>query len=303
MPNNADRKRLYLAFFSVYVFWGSSFVAARIGVQHLPPFLFVGVRFATAGVIMLLIARLYRHRVLPQRSEWRYLAVLACCGFLLSNGLNIWALQYVSSNQAALLNASVPCWIVLLGAFGSRAHRPGRRAMLGVLLGVVGTILVIGNGAGTSGPLGAQLMMLAGCFAWAVSTIYLRNSGTVLPVLTLIGWQMLLGGLSLSLLGLITGELPRWHWSWQGAVSMTYLIVFASCFAHTAHAWLATRTTPARLGTYGYVNPAIAALLGWLVLDEKLGVLQLLGMAVVLGGMLLINWPRRRSPSRTAHSI
>ncbi len=292
MPNNADRRRLYLAFFSVYVFWGSSFVAARIGVQQLPPFLFGGVRFIIAGAIMLLISKLYRNRVQPQRHEWRHLIVLACCGFLLSNGLNVWALQFVSSNQAALLNASVPCWIVLLGAFGSRAHRPGPRAMLGVLLGVIGTMLVIGKGAGSSGPLGAQLVMLAGCFAWAVSTIYLRNSGNVLPVLTLIGWQMFLGGVSLLLVGLVIGELSRWQWTVPGTISLAYLIVFASCCAHTAHAWLATRTTPARLGTYGYVNPAIAALLGWLVLDERLGVLQLLGMAVVLGGMLLINWPR-----------
>lgn len=295
--NSADRSRLYLAFLSVYLFWGSSYLAARVGVRHLPPFLFVGVRFAIAGAVMLAISQLYRNRVLPQQREWRDLAVLACFGFLLANGINIWALQYVSSNQAALLNASAPCWIVLLGAFGSRAHRPGRRALIGVGLGVLGTMLLIGKGAGASGPLGAQLMILVACFAWAVSTIYLRNSGTVLPVLTLIGWQMFLGGLSLTLLGLVTGELPRWHWNATAALSMSYLIVFSSCCAHTAYAWLATRTTPAKLGTYAYVNPAIAVVLGWLVLDERLGVLQLIGMAVVLAGMLMINWPR--APSRS----
>jgi len=131
-----------LAFLSIYVFWGSSFVVIRIGVQNLPPLLFGGVRFVIAGVIMLLIARLYGNRVQPQRHEWRHLAVLACFGFLLSNGLSVWAMQYVSSNQAALLNASVPCWIVMLGAFGSRAHQPAPRALTGVVLGVIGTILV-----------------------------------------------------------------------------------------------------------------------------------------------------------------
>jgi len=294
MPTSspADRSRLYLAFLSVYLFWGSSYLAARVGVRDLPPCLFVGVRFAIAGAVMLAISRLYRNRVLPQPREWRDLAVLACLGFLLANGINIWALQYVSSNQAALLNASAPIWIVLMGAFGSRAHRPGRRALMGVALGVVGTMLLIGKGAGASGPLSAQLMILVACFAWAVSTIYLRSSGTVLPVLTLIGWQMFLGGLSLIVLGLVTGELPRWHWTQTAAISMTYLIVFSSCCAHTAYAWLTTRTTPAKLGTYAYVNPAIAVVLGWLVLQERLGVLQLIGMAVVLAGMLLINWPR-----------
>jgi len=104
---------------------------------------------------------------------------------------------------------------------------------------------------------------------------------------------MLFGGLALSLIGILHGDVARWHWSVVGALSLSFLILFGSCLAFTAYAYLARRTTPTRLGTYGYVNPAIAAVLGWLVLDETLSTLQLLGMGITLGGVLLINWPRR----------
>ena len=112
-------------------------------------------------------------------------------------------------------------------------------------------------------------------------------------MLTLIGWQMLLGGAAMSVIAILHGDVARWHWSWVGALSLAFLILFGSCLAFTAYAYLARRTSPTRLGTYGYVNPAIAAVLGWLVLNERLSAVQLLGMGITLGGVLLINWPRR----------
>jgi drug/metabolite transporter (DMT)-like permease len=285
---------LILAFIAIYVVWGSSYLAGRIGVQHLPPLLFGGLRFITAGLVMLLIARYNGHRVSPTRAEWRQLGVLALFGFVLANGANVWALQYVASNQSALLNMSAPIFIVLLGMLGPRGHRPRMRGMVGVLLGLIGTLMLLQPAAsGERGALGPQLLIIVGCFGWAVSSIYMRNIGTALPVIPLIGWQMLLGGTGLAVLGFISGEAPRWHWSWQGATALLYLVVFASCLAHTAYAWLAPRTTPTRLGTYAYVNPAIATALGWLILDEHLVLIQLAGMLVALGGVLLINWPGR----------
>ena len=296
------RLRLFAAFGIVYLVWGSSYLASRVGVLHLPPLLFAGVRFVIAGLIMLLVARLLGVRVQPAGREWRDLALLALLSFVVSNGLSIWALQWLPSNQTALLNVSAPLWIVLLGAFGSRGHRPGRRELTGLLLGFVGTALVIrpAGAPGASIGLVAPGAVLLGCLSWAVATIYLRNVGPRIPVQALIGWQMLLGGAGLALAGLARGEAAAWHFSWAGALALAYLIVFASCLAHTAYAWLALRTSPTSLGTYAYVNPLIATLLGWWFLDERLTPLQLTGMPIVLGGVLLINWPfrRRASPAR-----
>ncbi|MFO1295055.1 MAG: EamA family transporter, partial [Rubrivivax sp.] len=192
-----------------------------------------------------------------------------------------------------------PLWIVLLGAFGARGHRPGRRELAGLALGFLGTALVV-RPHGAPGlatgfvPPGAVLLA---CLSWAMATIYLRNVGPRIAVQALIGWQMLLGGIGLTRVGLARGEAAAWHFSWPGTLALAFLVVFASCLAHTAYAWLALRTAPTRLGTYAYVNPLIATLLGWWVLDERLTPLQLTGMPIVLGGVLLINWPFRRRAS------
>jgi len=294
------RTRLIACFAIVYLVWGSSYLASRIGVQHLPPLLFVGVRFSCAGLVMLLVARVLRQRVRPAGREWRDLGLLAFLAFVASNGLGIWALQWLPSNQAALLNVSAPLWIVLLGAFGVRGHRPGSRAIAGLVLGIIGTALVIrpAGGAGADTSLVPQGAMLLSGVTWAIATIYVRNVAPRLSVLTLIGWQMLLGGAGLLLLGLARGEVALWHWSWAGVLALTYLIVFASCLAHTAYAWLALHASPASLGTYAYVNPLIATLLGWWVLQEHLTPLQLTGIPIVLGGVLLINWPMPRRAAR-----
>jgi len=295
-----NRRRLIAGFAAIYLVWGSSYLASRIGVQRLPPLLFAGVRFTCAGLVMLGVAHLLRQRVRPAGREWRDLMVLALCAFVVSNGLSIWALQWLPSNQVALLNVSAPLWIVLLGSLGSRGHRPGPRETIGLLLGFIGTALVIRRAGGSAfaGSFVPQAAVLLACIAWAVSTIYLRNVAPRLPVQGLIGWQMLLGGIGLVAAGVARGEAALWHWSWTGMLALIYLTVFASCLAHTAYAWLALRVSPTSLGTYAYVNPLIATLLGWWVLQESLTPLQLTGMPIVLGSVLLINWPFRARGAR-----
>jgi drug/metabolite transporter (DMT)-like permease len=291
---SATRSRVLTALLAVYLFWGTSYLAARIGVRALPAFLYGGVRFTTAGAVLLISAALLGQRVRPAGREWRDLALLALIGFVVCNGAGVWSLQYVASNQAALLNASAPCWIALLGTLGARAHRPGPRALVGLALGFAGTaLLLLPAASGVPGALLPQLVVLGGCLAWATSSIYLRNSSLRLGVLALVGWQMLLGGIGLALIGLASGELARWQWNTRGAVSLAFQIVFASCIAHTAYAWLARRVTPTTLGTYGYVNPAVATLVGWWWLDEKLVPTQLVGMALALAGVALITWQPR----------
>ena len=135
------RGRVVFAFGALYWVWGSSFLVTRVGVHELPPLLFGCARFISAGLIMLGYARWSGVRVLPERREWNDLAILACFGFLISNGANLWAIQTIPSNQMALLNTTVPCWLVLLGAFGLRAHRPGPLALAGVAAGTAGAVL------------------------------------------------------------------------------------------------------------------------------------------------------------------
>jgi drug/metabolite transporter (DMT)-like permease len=293
----AHRSRLILCLAIVYLVWGSSYLATRIGVSHLPPLLFGGIRFTVAGILMLIVAVWRGLRPAAMRGQWLHVAVLGVIGVSCVNGLQVWALQWVPSHTGALLNASCAFWIVAFGLFGRRAHRPSARVLAGVLVGFIGTALLIWPAAGippTDAPgLVPQGAILLACVFWAIATIYLRNIDSTLDIISLTGAQMLIGGIAMGAVGWVRGEADAWTWSLPGLLAMAWLTIFSACIAYTAYAWLAKNAPPAVVGTYGYVNPAIATLLGYLVLDEVLGGMQLLGTAVILAGVVLVNWPTK----------
>jgi drug/metabolite transporter (DMT)-like permease len=285
-----DKGRIALALLAVYLFWGSSYLATRVGVQQLPPFLFGALRFFCAGLIMFGVARWQRLRLLPQGGEWRDLLITSFFGFAVANGAGVWTMQFLPSSQSALLNTTVPCWMVLLGAFGARGHRPPPLGIAGLVAGALGAVLLIEPWSKPSGAHSwPEVVLLLGCLGWAINSVYQRNRRIQMPVATLIAWQMLCGSAMLTVMGLLNNEPQRWHWSPASLLPLAYLVIFASCIAHTAYAWLAPRTTPTSLGTYAYVNPVVALVLGWLVLGESLSAAQCIGMALVLGSVLLIN--------------
>jgi len=143
------------------------------------------------------------------------------------------------------------------------------------------------------GSLAMELLILVAVFSWSASTVYIRNAHSKLDVLSFTAIQMFMGGTMLIALGTATGEFASWHWSKAGLSAMAYLTIASSCLAYTAFAWLAKNTTPAMVGTYSYVNPAIAAVFGWWFLNEKLGANQLVGMAVIFAGVALVSWPMK----------
>jgi drug/metabolite transporter (DMT)-like permease len=300
MTAGAPRSQLILSLAIVWLVWGSSYLATRIGVTHLPPLLFGGIRFVTAGLLLLAVAAWRGMRLRELQGEWGHVIVLGITGVACVNGLQTWAMQWVPSNLAALLNASCAFWIVLFGLFGRRAHRPSRREGTGIALGFAGTALLVWPGAGGPGltPLIPQLAILLACVFWSLATILVRSRQSRLDVFSLTGAQMATGGLALLLVGFARGEAAAWTWSSTGLLAMAWLTLFSACFAYTAYTWLAKHASPAVVGTYGYVNPAIAALLGYLVLGERLAGLQGLGMAVILAGVVLINWPSYESIKR-----
>ncbi|MBV6417879.1 MAG: putative inner membrane transporter YedA [Steroidobacteraceae bacterium] len=292
----AFRTRMIVCFAIIYIVWGSSYLATSVGVHHLPPFLFAGVRFTLAGLALIVIARARGERIAFDLDDLRQLLVMALAWVVISNGFNVWGLQWVASGQAALLNVTSSFWIAIFGMFGARGQPIDRRTAVGLALGFLGTLAIVWPRAGFStAHLVPQFGILLGCMGWAAGTIYYRSVHTRLGILAFTGLQMCLGGLLMASLGLGLGEQREWAWNWPGMLAMGYLTVFSSCLAYAAYAWLTQHTTPARVATYGYVNPAIAALLGWRVLDEELSAVALGGMAVILAGVVLVNWPEEVS--------
>ncbi|MFM1886524.1 MAG: hypothetical protein RL026_1681 [Pseudomonadota bacterium] len=303
----APRGTLLACLAAVYLIWGSSYLATRIGVTHLPPMLFGGLRFAAAGLLLLAFSAWRGFPLADLRRDWRSVLWLGFIGCALVNGLQIWALQWVPSSTGALLNASSALWIVGFGLFGARAERPSPWVWCGLVAGAVGTVLLVlpEGGAGDVGagvPLLPQLAILLACLFWAVATQHLRDAPPRLDIITLTGGQMLAGGLMMTAAGLAAGEHHAWHSSREGLLAMAWLTVFSGCLAYTAYGWLARHASPALVSTYSYVNPAIATLLGFLVLGERLQPLQWLGTAVILAAVLLVSLPAAAGRARPTPS-
>jgi drug/metabolite transporter (DMT)-like permease len=298
---------MLLALAAVYLIWGGSYAVSRIGVHHLPPFLFGGLRFIAAGILLCVASYVLGNRPRLDWRELRHMWWVGMAGVTISNGTNNWSLQWLASNQSALLNATGALWIVILSAFGPRAHALDRNTVAGLLLGFFGTAVVLIAGETAVVPSGGmihlpEIMTLLGVIGWAVATVYMRSFPSRLDLMTFTGGQMLIGGLLLTAIGLATGEGPRWHWSSAGSISLLYMLFMSSLVGYTAYAWLARHSTPAVVGSYSYVVPAISALLGWWLLAENLTSAQFLGMLVMLAGVALATWPRDAKSLRAAAS-
>ncbi len=295
MPIDTSRRaKLLICFAIVYLVWGSTYLVASIGVHVLPPILFGGIRFICAGILLGIVALALGRKFPLDATEWRHLFIVAVGSVVIPNGLTNWAMQTVASNQTAILNASAALWIALFATRGRRAHALDRRTLIGLVIGFAGAALIVWPRGGiVAGDFGMQLLILLAVFVWSATTVYIRNVHSKLDLLSFSALQMLLGGLMMTGTGLALGEAAEWTWSRPGLIAMAYLTVASSCLAYTAFSWLARNTTPALVGTYSYVNPAIAALLGWWFLNEHLGANQLTGMAIMFAGVALVSWPQK----------
>ncbi len=293
-PLNSGAPLVLGAFAVLYLVWGSSFVATKIMVTDLPPLLAAGVRFTTAGLLLGLVAVALGSRLPRDAREWRHALVMGVLMVVVSNGINNVAMQYVASNQSALLNATAAFWIAILGTVGAQGHALSTRTRIGLAIGFLGVALILWPRGGFSAAnLGWQLAIIAGCVGWAGATLYHRLAKPATPALLFTAMQMLVGGLLTTGIGLAAGDAAEWHFTVKGHAALLYLTLFSSCLAYTAFAYLLPRTTPARLGTYAYVNPVVAAVVGWLLLGETLSGAQLAGSAVIVLGVALVTLPQR----------
>lgn len=290
--------KLAAAFAVVYVVWSSTYLAIRIGVHALPPMLLAGLRFLSAGLLLYAAARALGQRPPAGRGDWLAIWVMGLLFVVLGNGLVTWAEQWVPSNQAALIVTSSALWIAWLGTLGPRGVSLPPRVKLGLLVGFTGAVIMLAPRAEFRAEhFSARLVLLLSTFCWGLGTAYRRHVDIRTPPLMFAALHMLAGGVLLLAWGLALGETARWQWTPAGLGALLYLTLFGSCLAYVCYIWLLDKTSPAMLGTVSYVNPALALLLGWWILDETLSPLQWLGIGVLFAGVLLVTLPpRRRSP-------
>ena len=289
---NYQRWRLITAFAVVYIVWGSTYLAIRIGVADMPPAFLAGARNTLAGVLLMAFAW-WRTGMSPWRSpDWAVAVPVGLAMIAVANGFTTWGEVWVPSNQAALISVCSALWTAWFGTFGARGHSLSGRAKLGLAIGFVGAVLLFVPGHGFSVEhLGAQCIILIATLSWAGGAMWGRAKNPSTPPLMLASMHMLTGGVVLLVAGFVTGQSAALHWSAGGVGAVVYLAIFGSCLSYTTYIWLIREVTPDKLATIAYVNPLVAVILGWLVLGETLNTWQFLGMVVLLFGVLLINTP------------
>ena len=282
-----------LAFAIIYFVWGSTFLAIRIGVAEVPPFLLAALRFLIAGLVLYGWA-ITRGEPAPDRVQWKSLALLALLIFVFDYGLLFWAEQRVPSGIAAVMMALIPAFTALSEIILLGTQRLTLRLALALGIGIAGVALLMTDSLDLGGAPVDRLGALALIFAaasWSVASALARKLPLPPSKVMSSGAQMLAGGGFLALAAIGLGELGGFD---PGAVSsrawlaLVYLIVPGSIIAFTAYVWLIHRESPTKVGTYAYVNPVVAVLLGYFLADEPLDLRTVLGTLCVLVSVVVI---------------
>jgi drug/metabolite transporter (DMT)-like permease len=298
-PTAPRRTLLIVAFATVYIVWGSTYMAIRVAVETLPPFLLAAARFLVAGMLMFTWLR-RRGVAMPTKIQWCNAAIAGVLMLLGGNGLVVWAEQTVSSSLAALLVALTPVWFALLDWARPAGKRPAAHIWAGMVVGFAGVALLVtgrsSSGASvTQNPWGVAALVMAG-FSWAAGSLWSRYHPKPESPWMNAALQMICGGAALLVLSSFQGEPAHFRIAQVSAASLwslLYLVIFGSWIGFSAYVWLLKASTPARVATYAYVNPVIAVLLGRLLLDEPLGLRTLWAAAVILAGVVITTLPRR----------
>jgi drug/metabolite transporter (DMT)-like permease len=291
-----------IAFAMVYVIWGSTYLGIRYAIETIPPFFMAGTRFLVAGVILYAWSRA-RGGPKPTLRQWRNAAIAGTLLLLVGNGLLTYSESRVPSGIAAVIVAIVPLWMVVLDWLTGGSARPGVRAWIGIALGLIGVAALMHPTAGASAvdPIGVVVLLVGG-LGWSYGTLFGRRADLPKSPLLTTGMEMLTGGAFLIIAGLATGESAHFA---PSAVSRTsllgllYLITLGSLVGYSAYTYLVTATTPAKLGTYAYVNPVIAVILGATVAGEPIGPMTVVAIAMIIGAVVLLTLKPRPTPSPT----
>ncbi len=288
IPLVAERKlpgavAIALALVSVYLIWGSTYLAIRVGLEGFPPFLMGAVRMAIAGALMYVVLR-RRGEAAPTRAQWKTLTVLSIWMVLLSNGMVTFAEREVSSGLAAVAVASMPLWAALFGVL--RGKRPSRGEAIGLAIGFIGIVWLNAGSALSATPRGMIALVIAP-IAWAWGSVWSRDQQLPAPFMSAAG-QMLCGSLWMLATGVLSGERIQAMPSTTAWLAVVYLITFGSIIGFTAYIWLLHHVRPALATSYAYINPPIAVLLGAWLLHESFGMHEIGAMAVILVGVAIV---------------
>jgi drug/metabolite transporter (DMT)-like permease len=292
VPQN--RSRIIVAFALLYVLWGSTYLAMRVIVRDMPPYVAGTVRYLAAGPIMLAACALLGRKISLTRRDLGQLLVISILLLSIGNIGVLWGEIYVSSGLASLIVALVPIWVVMIEAWIFRAGRMTAKGLFGLAIGIVGLLVLLWPRISSGTHLGRLELfgsgILAGAsFFWALGSVFSHRFNLTVDVFASAAWQMTLGGLVNGAVALITGQFQKTHWTFSALGSIGYLVIFGSWLGYSAYIYLLEHVPTPKVATYAYVNPIVAVFLGWIILREHVDIFMLLGTAIIIASVALVN--------------
>jgi drug/metabolite transporter (DMT)-like permease len=285
------KTKAYIALAALCFFWGTTYLAIRVGVQTIPIFIFSGFRFVCAGLIMCLYFILRGHR-LPDLKDFRSLMVSGILLFVGGNLILCYAEIEIPSGLAALICAAFPFWIVLINYILDRNDKPSRKVMIGLLLGFAGLVIIFrDNLHHLADPvyLVSIILLISANIFWAIGSVYSKRNPVKINLLFGAGIQMLCCGTVSAAVGIFKGELTHLVLTQDGIFSFVYLVVAGSIIGYNCFVYSLQELPSTLVSIYAYVNPVIAILLGWVVLDENITISMLIAMIITLAGVYIVN--------------
>ena len=300
MAGGSLRGRALVAYLVVCVVWGSTYLAIRIGVGVLPPFLFAGIRFVIAGALLLAVA-LALGDTLPRCAvDWRTQAIVGVLLLAGGNAFVVWAEQYIASGIASIFVVTVALWMaffdaIIPGGSGEGGGDLNWRVVAGLVLGFLGTTLLVGASPGEilRADLRGPIALTCASASWSIGSVYGKRHKTETSPYVGAAIQMIAGGAATALVGTLLGEWSRWHLTGRGVGALAYLVVFGSIVGYSAYTYALRNASATIVGTYAYVNPVIAVLLGWLLLREPVSARTFLAMGLIIGAVVWIQFAHR----------
>jgi drug/metabolite transporter (DMT)-like permease len=293
MANAPKKLWIILAFAALYIIWGSTYLGILFAIQSIPPFLMAGARFFLAGVIMYATARL-RGDPRPERSTWWSSLIIGGCLLLGGNGGVTISEKWVPTGLAALLVATVPIYIALLGWLSGTASRPTAMVWLGLIGGFIGVGVLVGPAFTNSNEnhlaLGMSILLIAS-LSWSIGSLCSRRAKHASSLFVAAGQQMICGGALLILAGLALGEYRQFDIGNITSLSIgafIYLVLIGALVGYTAYFYLLRHCEPAKVATYAYINPIVAILLGTFFAGEHLTLRTLIGAGLIIGSVAVV---------------
>jgi drug/metabolite transporter (DMT)-like permease len=287
-----ESSKAYFALGIVSFFWGTTFIASRIGAQHIPGLFISGLRQFISGAILVSFFLLRGHQ-LPGWSVLKRISIQSVFLLCIANGLLTWSVEYISGGLAAIIAALVPLFIALFTVWLSRCAKITRWMLVGLVIGFAGVVVIfydyLGQLKHSSFLLGVTLALIS-TLSWSFGTVYTSKKKPPIDILFSVGLQMLIAGIIVLLICGITGkyvnpvEIGQRTWLVLG-----YLVIFGSLLAYSAYVFVIGKLPPTQVSIYAYINPLVAVLLGWLLLAEKMNINMLIGTMITLLGVYVVN--------------